>query len=234
MKKIIFFLTIFSCIIFGENGNYASIGVNSDSFTGLEIGRANGPEIWNDAIIYYAKINIPLALSIEQKNIDTWEFKLGVKGKVFSKNKLLINGDFNLFMIKHNQVLGTFYPFGYSIKLTPSYENKRGYVGFQTEWNQVITTYIYHSDITKERFEDIETSSGERYISEPENGFYNFTGHSLNYGVETALKSNDKVYTYFEAGVRDYLSKYTSGFDSVMYGQLPFYMSFNINYKVEE
>jgi len=216
-----------------QNFNFVSANINSDAFTGFEFGYNHFATISTKNVFFYAKLNIPLMLSVKQKKIDTWELKFGAASEIYEFNKFLLITDFNLFTIRHKQDLGTFLPIGFNLRLTPSLKTKNGYWGFQIKYNQTITTYIKHSDIVKERFNDLTDKNGQPLNLEPENGFYSFTGNSINYGIETKFNLSEKMNIYFDIGITQFLSKYTKGFDAMMFGQVPFYMDLQLNHKIK-
>lgn len=82
-----------------------------------------------------------------------------------------------------------------------------------------------------EEMQNIYNSNGELLDMQPQDGFYSFTGNQLGYGIEGKFKLNNRLDMFFDWGIIDYLSKYTKGFDSMMYGQVPFYMDVRFDYK---
>jgi hypothetical protein len=115
---------------------------------------------------------------------------------------------------------------------TPGYRTKNGYIGFQTNYKQVLFTYINHSEYVKERFSEIYDSNNKLIEMKPRNGFYAFTGSHLSFGLEGMFKLSGRFNVYYDFGVRDYLSKYTGLFNSMMFGQIPIYADIQLNYKI--
>jgi hypothetical protein len=211
-----------------------SIGVNSDAFTGMELGYIQPVTILSFPSYYYVRLNVPLLSSIKQKKLDTWEVKVGTTQELYSQNKFILLTDFNLFSIKHSQSLGTFVPLGFNLKVTPAYLTKNGYIGFQTSYNQVLFTYIRHSEYVKESFREIYDVNNQLLDIKPKNGFYAFTGSHLSFGLEGMFRLSDRLKMYYDFGLRDYLSKYTGLFNAMMYGQIPFYADIQFNYKIKQ
>jgi len=207
-----------------------SIGINSDAFTGLELGYIQESSISGIPSYYYINLNIPVLSSIKQKKLDTWELKTGANLELIMQNRLVVRTDFNLFTIRHTQSLGTFMPLGFNLKITPARVTKKGYIGFQTIFKQVLFTHITHSDYIKERFDEIYDSDNNLMELEPQNGFYLFTGNQLYYGIEGTFKISDNLDIYFDLGLIHYFSKYTGFLDSMMFGQIPFYMNLQLNW----
>jgi len=246
MKKLIHILLFVFFMIFSSSHNlqaqtnsnttasFVTAAINSDAFTGLEFGYLHGSNIADNSILYYARINIPIFLSLKQKRLDTWEIKFGAEATVVDNDKFLLLSDLNVFILRHKQILGTFLPIGFNIKITPAYKMKNGYLGFQAIFNQVCATYINHSDYIKDTFNDITTSTNQLYSTEPQNGFYDLTGNSLNLGLESKFKINDSLEMYFDLGMTNYLSKYTSLFDAMMFGQIPFYLDIRMDYMLSQ
>lgn len=214
--------------------NSLSIGMNSDAFTGLELGYNQPVNVFSLPSCYYFKLSVPLLSSIKQKKLDTWEIKVGTTLELYSQQKFILLSDVNLFSIKHTQSLGTFIPVGFNLKLTPGYRTKNGYIGFQTSYNQVLFTHIRHSEYVKERFNGIYDSNNKIVDVKPRNGFYALTGSHLSYGLEGMFKLSGRFNMYYDFGVRDYLSKYTGLFNSMMFGQIPFYADIKLNYKINQ
>jgi hypothetical protein len=246
MKKIIQILLIviassMICIQGGYGQDYGtlyprslSLGINSDSFTGLEMGYTQPMTISSLPSCYYVKLNVPLLSSIKQKKLDTWEIKIGATLDLFDQNKFIIQSDFNLFSIKHTQSLGTFIPVGFNLKITPGYRTKNGYIGFQTSYNQVLFTYIRHSEYVKERFNEIYDVNNNPMDIKPKNGFYSFTGSHISYGIEGMFKLSNRINMYYDFGMTDYLSEYTGLFNAMMLGQIPIYADIQFNYKLSQ
>jgi hypothetical protein len=214
--------------------NSFTFGVNSDAFTGMELGYQHYSIFPGIPSYYYIKLNVPLLLSVKQKKVDTWEIKAGTSVELFQQNNFILLSDFNLFSIKHSQILGTFLPFGINIKLTPGFRTKNGYIGFQTRFKQVLVTYIRHSGYVKKSFDEIHDSNGNLIKMHPSNGIYAFTGHHLYYGIEGMFKISKRMNMYFDLGMINYLSKYTGNFDAMMYGQIPIYTHVQFNYKINQ
>lgn len=209
-----------------------SLGVNSDAFTGLDLGYLQESSISGLPSCYYVTLNIPLLSSIAQKKLDTWEIKAGAKLELIRLNRFTMLTDLSLFSIRHKQSLGTFLPFGFNLKITPAYRVKNGYIGFQTMFKQVLFTHIRHSDYVKERYNGIYDSNGGLMDIEPQNGFYQFTGNHLYYGIEGMFQLSNKLNMYVDLGLINYLSHYTGMFDSMMFGQIPFYTHIHFNYDI--
>lgn len=209
-----------------------SVGLNSDAFAGLELGYLQELSILSIPSRYYIKLNVPLLSSVEQKKLDTWEIKVGVTIDLLKSKDFLFLTDVNLFSIKHTQALGTFLPFGINLKLTPAYRTKNGYIGIQAMFKQTMFTYIRHSEYVKERFSEIYDSNNNLIETQAQNGFYLFTGNHLYYGIEGMFSLSNKLDLYFDLGLIDYISKYTGFFDSMMFGQIPFYTNVQLNYLI--
>lgn len=246
MKKksyhmILFFLVCMLLIHYieaqeSENlySNSFIVGVNSDAFTGLDLGYLQNSTISGLPSCCYLKLNIPLLLSVKQKKLDTWELKIGTSLELMKHKRFILLSDFNLFSIKHSQILGTFLPFGINMRLTPGYRTRNGYIGFQTQYRQVLFTYIRHSEYVKERFQEIYDSNGKLMEMKPSNGLSAFTGSQLRYGIEGMFKISKRINMYYDLGLVNFLSKYTGNFDAMMYGQIPFYTDIQLNYKINQ
>jgi len=93
------------------------------------------------------------------------------------------------------------------------------------------TLLVFNKKGMFEEMQNIYNSNGELLDMQPQDGFYSFTGNQLGYGIEGKFKLNNRLDMFFDWGIIDYLSKYTKGFDSMMYGQVPFYMDVRFDYK---
>lgn len=244
MKKLILLLIISASLILNQEShaqetnslfpNSISFGMNSDAFMGMEFGYNHPMTLYSVPLCYYVKLNVPFLSSIKQKNLDTWEIKVGTAQELISQNRLIVLTDFNLFSIKHTQSLGTFVPFGFNLKVTPAYRTRNGYIGFQACYNQVLFTYIRHSEYVMERFRDIYDVNNQLLDIKPKNGFYAFTGSHLSFGLEGMCKLSGRFNMYYDFGLRDYLSKYTGLFDAMMFGHIPIYVDIQLNYKISQ
>ncbi len=241
MKKIkpiiIIALLCISCSTFSqENPVYPSqafsINLNADAFSGLEFGYHHRVHLLDHNPTLYASFNFPLFLAIRQKNLDTWETNFGITQTFSMYEKLIFVSSLNLFSGKHKQILGTFIPVGMDLKITPSLKTKSGYARFQLDYTQVLGTHITYDDLVKQSFQDILDVNGNPYLSEPTDGWYALTGNYMKYGIESLFYLTQKTALYFDLGMIQYFSKYTRGFDSMMYGQVPFYMDLQILFRI--
>ncbi len=211
-----------------------SVGLNSDAFSGLELGYHQPVTMFSLPSCYYVKLNVPLLSSIKQKKLDTWEIKLGTTQELYGKNRFILLSGFYLFSIKHTQSLGTFLPAGFNLTLTPAYRTKNGYLGLQTSYNQVLFTYIRHSEYVKESFREIYDADNRLLDIKPRNGFYGFTGSHLSFGLEGMHIFSGRMSICYDLGLTDYLSRYTGLFNSMMFGQVPFYANIQFNYNIRK
>lgn len=209
-----------------------SFGINSDAFTGLDLGYLQEASISNLPSYYYIKLNIPLLSSVAQKKLDTWEINAGARLDLFGRKRMTVLTDFSLFSIRHKQSLGTFLPFGFKLKLSPACRIKNGYIGIQCMYKQTLFTYIKHSEYVKERFNEIYDSNNKIMEIQPQNGLYLFTGNHLYYGIEGMFQLSNKLDMYFDLGMINYISQYTGLFDSMMFGQIPLYTNIRLNYEL--
>jgi hypothetical protein len=209
-----------------------SFGMNSEAFTGLELGCFQESSISDIPSYYYINMNIPLLSSIKQKKLDTWELKAGTQLELIRRNRWMMFTDFSLFSIRHTQSLGTFMPLGFNLKITSARMTKNGYIGFQSMFKQVLFTHITHSDYVKEKYDEIYDADNNLLELKPQNGFYLFTGNQLYYGIEGAFNISSNLDMYFDLGLIHYFSKFTGFFDAMMFGQIPFYMHLQLNYKL--
>lgn len=235
MKKIsIVVMIIFlnSLFAFAEE-NYCSVGVNADSFMGMEVGYGRGPEMQKGDVAAYIKVNIPLFLTMKQRKIDTIELTGGIQSCLVTTERFALLGGVEANLLRHKDILGTSYPLGMGIKLTPAYKYKGQYIGVLGEYKKTMAVYMKHSEVAKERFGDMVTKDGTEYKSVPDDGWMISGGGVLNIGVEglTGAGGDNKV--YYKLGMTNFQSKLTDGFDAVMFGQLPFFFTLQLNAESE-
>ncbi|HKK63329.1 MAG TPA: hypothetical protein VJ951_12265 [Bacteroidales bacterium] len=239
MRKIIILITLLGIMYPGssmaentEEPGTIMINLNADAFAGLEFGYQHPIGISDFNFNVYAKTNFPLFLTLRQQKLDTWETKFGARSWFVEKQRFLLIGDLNLFFMRHKQVLGTFIPVGLKTNFTPAIKTKSGYIGCQIGYKQILGTHIAHSEQVKESYNDIRDINGNTYKSEPGNGWYALTGNSINLGLEAKYAFSEKIDIRFDIGMIQYISAYTEGFDSMMYGQVPFYMDLQFKFRL--
>lgn len=232
MRRLILIMVLCVSTIFSkENNRIVSLGVNSDSFMGIEMGYGKELNLEENNLVYYLKINVPIVLGLKEKVFDTYEIKGGILNNLVNDKNYVVISDFGCNFVKHKDILGESYSFGVTGKISPSYRYDKGYVGLQLKYSQILTSYIKHSNVVKERFDDIIDKNGKPYGETPKDGFYYHVGSFLNLGIEGKGQINTKSDLYYELGMSNYLSKFTEGFDAVMFGQLPFYGSLQLTSK---
>jgi len=210
-----------------------SVGVNSDAFAGLETGYSRNTGIsTNHDIQLYLRLSLPLLLNIRADGLKGWEIKVGANYQLPRKGRFGLIGDMQLYMIRHRQVLGTFLPIGIKLRITPAYYFSKSYLGFQVTWNQTIATRILHSRHVNATFQNIPTSDNIRQNSSPRDGWYTGTGSQWKFGLEGEWDSGRRVLLFGEIGVIQFSSPYTDMFDAMMLGQVPFYMTMRMHYKL--
>ena len=211
---------------------YFSLGLNSDAFSGMELGYAQQPGFLRKKDVQlYVRFSIPLLMAVKDRSTDTWEIKLGARSELFKKSKFGLLGDVQLFMMHHHQILGEFLPLGINARLTPCYHLTKGYLGFQVNWNQIMTTHISHSQYVKETFEDLSAFDKTQLNTHPKDGWYGDTGSHFRFGLEGAWELNRQFTFYGDLGIINFSSPYTGLFDAMMMGQAPFFGNLRLYYK---
>lgn len=216
-----------------QDNKYLSFGLNSDSFTGFELGYEQKPGILREKdLSIYLRFSFPLLLTVRDRSFDTWEVKLGMNSKLFIVNEFGVIGDINFFLIHHNEILGEFIPLGVNLRITPSYSFDGGYIGLQLNWNQIIATHISHSQYVKESFENLNSIDNEILNIHPKDGWYTFTGSHLGFGIEGGWDVSQRFFLYGDIGIIKFSSLYSGMFDAMMMGQVPFYGNLRVLYKL--
>ncbi len=208
------------------------IGMNSDAFAGLEIGYVRGSSLGGKPVSMYLKFNMPLLSSCSQMKIDSWELEAGTGLAPIGQDRFILRTDLSLFAIKHTQILGDFFPLGCKLQMTPSVRTKKGYLGFQIRYQQVLCTYVDPSAYVAERFDDIYNRENQLMEMKPKSGFYPFTGSHLCLGVEGMFATSERLSLYADLGMINYLSEFTGTFDSMMFGQIPFYTHIRLKFRL--
>ncbi len=211
-----------------------SAAINSDAFSGMELGYQQSGRLISKPVGYYIKFNFPLASTLMKKKLDAWEIRIGSAFPVFVQQKWELLSDISLFTIRHKQSLGTFVPFGFEAKLTPACRTRSGYWGVQFRFRQALFTYMRHSSYVRERFQEIYDKDQQLVRAAPRNGFYSFTGSQLQIGIEGRFPLSGRSDMYLDLGMTHFFSPYTGAFNAMMYGQVPFYMSLQFNYKLQQ
>lgn len=234
---IIFLLCLMVTELFGqttaerENNLYLMVGVDANAFASFNIGFGYKfqESFRHRGLLLYTNLSIPVLLSTIDRDIDTWRVDTGVSAEIFRANRIGIRSRFNLFLIRHNQVLGTFYPAGFDLQMEPVYHLENGYIGIQLGWHQVIATHITHSEYSKSAFDNIYDKNGELIDLSPKDGWYGDTGSALKAGFEWSYPFADGFEMFLDSGLISFTSPYTGLLDSMMAGQVPFYFDIAIS-----
>lgn len=212
-----------------ENGRRISFGITSDAFAGLELGYSQPFQVFeNKPWHFYARFGVPVLLSAKDRSIDTWELKTGVTVTLFDKNRFCMKSDWQVFLMHHKQVLGTFLPLGINLRLTPCAQFQKGYLGFQMNYHQTIATHITHSQYVKETFNDLAGYDKIMIDIHPKDGWYSGTGSFVSFGLEGGRRINQQLYLYGDFGIIRFSSPFTGMFDAMMMGQVPFYATLRL------
>lgn len=84
----------------------------------------------------------------------------------------------------------------------------------------------------REKKATIQRRDGNPLFIAPVNGFFCGTGSQIHSGISGAFRISDRNTMGFNLGLVNYLSPYTGGFDSMMFGQIPFYAAVRFNYRI--
>ncbi len=210
-----------------------TLGLNSDALTGVEVGYMQNPGILAEKDFHiYIRFSFPLLLVVKDKSFDTWEIKVGANSQLFRKGNFGTLVDLQLYLMHHEQILGTFMPVGYNICITPVHYFTKGYLGLQINWNQTITTHISHSQYVKDTFSNLNILNKMLRYNSPQNGWYNDTGSHFGFGIEGGAELGDLFFLYGDFGMLKFSSPYTNMFDAMMMGQVPFYGNLRLTYKL--
>lgn len=208
-----------------------SLGYTTDAFAAIELEYAENPGILQKNNFHmYTRVSFPVLLAIKDESFDTWQLKAGIRSDLFADKKLGAIGDIRLFMMHHDQVLGSFIPLGVNIQLTPCCYFAKGYLGIQFTWNRVIATHISHSRYVDNTFTDITDASGREILLHPQGGWYGSTGSHVSIGIENRWDLGSKFSLYGDVGIMKFSSPYTGMFDAMMMGQVPFYGHLRLYY----
>lgn len=243
MKKL--FLISFAILIAGsmsysqhignENpeGQIISLGINSDAFAGMELGYAQSPGTHQEKDLQiYARFSFPLLLTRKGNSFDSWELNLGANAELVTVGQFGTIADIRFFLIHHHQILGTFMPLGFNLRLTPAYHFQNGYLGFQINWNQTIATHISHAQHVKHTFADLNIADKNSMDIHPRDGWYGSIGSHVGFGIESGWVTGSRFFLYGDLGIINFSSPYTGLFDAMMMGQVPFYGNLRLFYKM--
>lgn len=210
-----------------------SVGFNSDAFAGMELGYRRSPGILQDKDLQiYARFSFPLFLALKDKAFDSWELKLGANAELMTTGRFGTLADIHFFLLHHHQILGTFIPLGFNLRLTPAYHFHSGYLGFQINWNQTIVTHISHSQYVKDTFADLNPADKNYLNIHPKDGWYGSTGAHVGFGIESYWQVGSRCSLYGDLGITKFSSPYTGLFDAMMMGQVPFYGNLRLYYNL--
>ena len=232
-------ITIFAILLAGiskpllsqTNDKCFSLGVTSDAFAGMELGYAQNPGFLKENnLLVYVRFSIPLLLTYQDRSFDSWEIKTGVQSELFRKSNWGAIGGIQLFLIRHHQILGNFFPLGVNIRLTPGYHFPRGFLGFQINWNQTIATHISHSQYVKDTFTNLSIYDKILIDIHPKDGWYGATGSHFSFGLEGRWDMSRRISLYGDLGIIQFSSPYTGLFDAMMMGQVPIFLNMQLFY----
>ncbi len=210
-----------------------SLGYTSDAFAGMALGYAQSPSILPEKDLQvYTRFSFPLLLAAKNRSFDSWEVALGANAGLFTTGKFGTIADIRVFLLHHNQVLGTFMPLGINLRLTPAYYFSGGYLGFQINWNQTIAAHISHSQYVKNTFSDLYSVNKKLMDFRPEDGWYGRTGSHVSIGIEGSRAMGSRYLLYGDLGTIKFSSPYTGIFDAMMMGQVPFFANVRLYYKM--
>ncbi|MFT3752145.1 MAG: hypothetical protein QM800_04465 [Paludibacter sp.] len=210
-----------------------NIAISADAFAGLEFSYNQRFEIAHTESQANIHFQTPLLLDIKHHSVNALELGVSVENRTISNGRFLLLSETGINAMYHHQVLGDFYPLTLQLKATPALQTKTGYVGLQLGYRQTLANYIRFSDYTRARFSEIYDTFGHEIAAKPENGFYNLTGHRFEIGIAGKFLVSNKNFICYEAGYCDYLSRYTSAFDGMMFGQLPFFMKIKFGFTLQ-
>ena len=124
-----------------------------------------------------------------------------------------------------DDVLGTFVPLGLSFSVLPALRFHRWYIGINAEASLPLLVHIRHSDYVKETFVDSGTEGG------PVDGWYSMTSVSFKTGIASSVMLGRRMEIISELGFVGYPSPLSGFFDSMMIGQIPFYLILETAYR---
>jgi hypothetical protein len=210
-----------------------NLGFSQDAFVAMDLGYSQNPGILKQSDLQvYARISVPIVLSIKDKSLDSWRFTLGINSGWQGVGRLGLITDVRCYVMHHKQVLGTFVPLGMKLTLTPAYKCPKGYLGFQFRWDQNLITHIAHSDYVKNTFTSITLSDNQLLDMHPEDGWYRSSGSHLGFGIEGGRTFGERSLVVVDLGILKFKSPYTGMLDAMSIGQVPLYLDMRLHYKI--
>jgi len=187
----------------------------------------------NKELLVYGEVSFPILLNFKDNSFDTWKIEAGASAELYQIKKFGLRTKVDFFFLRHEQVLGTFTPFGFDLQLSPVYHFKKSYLGLQMKWHQVIATHIAHSEYVASAYDEIYDKNGEIIQASPVDGWYGNTGSSFNIGIEWFKPLTTTLNLSLDLGLIFFSSPYTGLVDAMMIGQVPLYANLVLSYKLE-
>ncbi len=213
-------------------GNYVSAGINADAFMGISACYYQHlpvrHEISNSYI--YSGIKAPLFIALKGEGNHAGNFFAGYAYGSVLAQRFTIDGNLDLFIMNHRNVLGKFNPVGFNLRLSPGIQLQKMNIGIYFNWHQAVLTYIQHSEYSRKTYTDIP-GTGSTYSSPVDDWYFN-TGESTGLGVKGSYSLSGRCIIQVDLGLVNYNSGYTSLFDAMMIGLVPFSTEIKFLYKL--
>lgn len=184
----------------------------------------NSPSDSAPEISAYRTISVPVILVRKNGSFDTWRLDAGLISVILSANRFNLPGDLSMYFLSQRNILGDFSVIGAELKLTPALRFKNGYLGIPLKISLPVATHIRHSDLVSDTFDQIIGEDGNPIEAEPVDGWYATTGLSIRAGIGGSFAVEEKMTINSEFGFIWYPPRFTGIFDSMMIGQIPFYL----------
>ncbi len=224
--------------LFSESPDISSchgvyIGINSDSFLGIDFGYSHtftekAPGGFR--LSAYGTVSLPLPLAISEGTLDTFEFTAGARADAPVRGPFILSGSLELGVLHHADTLGIAVPILISANLMPALRFATWHFGLDLRTTMAAATYLRHSNMVKETFRSITDGDGKSIDSSPVDGWYSPTGFSVRGGIEFAHTPGAHLGYRISTGLAWYPSPYTGMLDAMMIGQIPFYLETGFSY----
>lgn len=202
-------------------------GVSSTSFLEVTMGYAHTfPRTAGSAsaISVHGAVSVPVLLAAESGRLDTWRLEIGLDAASAIADRFEVLGGLSLYYLAQEDVLGKFSVIGAQLKLTPALHWRSGSVGLPLKLTVPLATHIRHSDVVLDTFQEMIDENGDPIDAAPADGWYAPTGLSIHAGIGGRFDLGERIALSSELGLIWYPSKHTGILDSMMIGQLPFYL----------
>lgn len=204
------------------------MGVDSNAFLNYRIGYSyafGGLTEFGTRILLGGNFSFPVFLAVSSGEFETFSFSFDAAAEILRLGDFSLMTDTQFFITFQDDVLGTFVPLGLSFSVMPALRFSRWYIGMNAEVNLPLLVHIRHSDYVKQTFVDSGSEGG------PVDGWYSMTSVSFKTGIASSVLLGRQMEIISELGCVWYPSPLSGIFDSMMIGQIPFYLILETAYR---